>query len=213
MALIRLRRAALFGGFVAVVVSFSGCEEHAPRRTDACAEAVTKNLWCDARNVGFVAGVPIQSHLLFDALDAHGHELNPHAFTCPGCVEAIRTGGFCDKCRIGWVGGLAYFSRLTYHLARGHVVTAADHRCGACRGAMGPTHWCDVCKRGVVGNTIFDNRADFLGARRGFELMLTADEASRRCETCALAILANDSCFFCKVAYLDGKPVATARRN
>ena len=62
-------------GFVwMVLAALVGCEE--ARRT---------NGWCAAKNVGYVASVEIRSHALYEALDAHGHDIDPAAVTCATC--------------------------------------------------------------------------------------------------------------------------------
>lgn len=84
-------------------------------------------------HAGFVAGIKVSSGALFEALDAHGHEIDPGALTCAVCKEAWRRGGFCDRCRMGFVNGLAYLSRLTYHIATGAVEDPELIACARCR--------------------------------------------------------------------------------
>ena len=48
-----------------------------------CALAKIDNGWCNKCEVGYVAGVTINSQMLFEALDAHGHEIGPDGIQCP----------------------------------------------------------------------------------------------------------------------------------
>ncbi len=186
-----------------------GCDRAAPGppACTTCAAAKLANQWCDSCKVGYVAGVPIHSKLLFDALDAHGHELVLASITCGDCQAAIPREGFCEKCRIGWVDKKAYFSRLTYHLAKGRAVESDRISCPVCRKNAASYGWCDSCKRGMVGNVAISDRADFVGACRGYDIMMASIAALPRCELCALAILADKRCFYCRTWYKDGKPV------
>lgn len=185
-----------------------GCTPAAPQPCPTCAAAKRTNQWCDRCKVGYVAGTPIRSKVLFDALDAHGHVLDLSSIKCEQCQNAIAHEGFCETCRIGWHLKQAYFSRLTYHVSRGVVRPDGPIACSTCRQNATRYGWCDACALGSVGNVEFRDRADFDGACRGYDLMMAADEASRRCETCALAILTDTSCFYCKVTYKEGRPVA-----
>lgn len=148
--------------------------------------------------------------MLFEALDAHGHELDIVNVKCPSCRDAIARDGFCETCRIGWVKKLAYFSRLTYHLARGKACDPAALTCATCRKNAATHGWCAACGIGMIGNVAVTDRTDFEGGCRGFDLMSAAVAASGRCEACALAILNDEPCFYCKITYRDGKPVPKA---
>ncbi|HWL94073.1 MAG TPA: hypothetical protein VNT79_11120 [Phycisphaerae bacterium] len=178
-----------------------------PLSCQQCAAARLTNQWCDACNVGYVAGVPIKSKFLFETLDAHGHDLVAANFTCPTCKIAIATEGFCEPCRIGWIDKKAYFSRLTYHLAKGVAKDPSTLSCTVCRKNSETYGWCERCGHGMVGNVEVKSRADFEGGRRGYELMMTAIEASGRCEMCGQVIITDGSCFVCKISYKDGKAV------
>jgi hypothetical protein len=170
-----------------------------------CAQARLENKWCDACKIGYVAGVPIKSKLLFEGLDAHGHTVVLSTFTCSSCKSAIAEQGFCEKCRTGFLGNQAYFSRLTYELAHGRSVTAESLSCPVCRKNHGNHNWCDKCRLGIVGNTVLNDRRNFDAAVRPYEIMLVANDAAARCEMCALAIITDTRCFVCKLDYKDGK--------
>jgi hypothetical protein len=193
--------------FLSLSLLLIGACNSGPPPCPTCAQAKLANKWCDACNVGYVAGVPIRNKMLFEALDAHGHVLVLSAVKCPTCQAAIRADGYCEKCRIGWVHKLAYFSRLTYHLAKGKSCDPSTLTCEVCRKNAENYGWCPSCGVGMIGNFAVPTRADFEGGVRGFELMLAANEASKRCQECSLAIMADASCFYCKITYKDGKPV------
>ena len=53
-----------------------------------CAPAKLHNGWCRPCAVGYVAGVKIKSHLLFEDLDAHGHQFDPAMIECESCHQA-----------------------------------------------------------------------------------------------------------------------------
>ena len=56
---------------------------------------------------------------LFEALDAHGHRIDPETLDCDSCRLAYVSDGYCEDHRRGWIRGLAYLTPLTYYLARG----------------------------------------------------------------------------------------------
>lgn len=87
----------------------------------ACDCAVSKLYggWCKGCGVGYLAGIEIKSADMFEALDAHGHDIMPERIRCQRCREAIPKDGYCKICRMGFVNKLAYLSRLTYLLAQG----------------------------------------------------------------------------------------------
>lgn len=199
-------RRYLFAVSIALL-ALAGCKPAAPPACATCARAKLKNQWCEACKVGYVAGVPIKCKTLFEGLDAHGHEVVISSIKCPTCQAAIASDGFCEKCRIGWYRRQAYFSRLTYHLAKGTPRDASTIRCAVCRKNAEKYGWCEMCGVGMIGNVAVRNRADFEGGCRGYDLMMCAVAASSRCANCALCMLTDMSCFFCKIAYKDGKPV------
>lgn len=172
-----------------------------------CAAARLTNLWCEACNVGYVAGVRFDSRMLFEAVDAHGHDLVLSTISCPTCKAEMERDGFCDTCRRGWIRKQAYYSRLTYRLAQGRALDPAAISCPACRQNATRYGWCGRCGVGMVGNVAISDRAAFDDGCRGFELMLAAIDASRRCKTCALAVLNDAKCFACGLTYRAGRRV------
>ncbi len=184
----------------------SACDNTRPP-CPTCAQAKLTNQWCEACKVGYVAGVSIKNKILFEYMDAHGHELDLGSVKCLICQAGIAIDGYCEACRIGWVRKLGYFSRLTYHLAKGKPCDPSSLTCKGCRTNAEHYGWCKTCGVGLIGNVVIPTRADFDGGVRGFELMLTAIEATKRCELCPVAIMSDTICFFCKVTYKDGKPI------
>lgn len=185
-----------------ILALMTGCK--APE-CPTCAGAKLTNKWCDKCAVGYVAGAPIKSKLLYEALDAHGHDLNIPQIACAICQAAVPVDGYCEKCRVGWVRRQAYFSRLTYHLAKGQPCDPKSLACPDCRKNSEKYGWCDKCSVGMVGNVAIRSRSDFDGARRGYDLMAAAIEASGRCDMCGIACLTDNTCFICKIPYKDGK--------
>ncbi|HKY33930.1 MAG TPA: hypothetical protein VJV23_15475 [Candidatus Polarisedimenticolia bacterium] len=175
-----------------------------------CRKAGAAGVWCDRHALGHLAGLTIRSKMLFEALDAHGHELDLSTFRCPACRRAIETDGYCDEHRTGFVGKLAYFSRLTYELARGELRDPAGISCPDCRRlAGGGQGWCGACRLGMLGPVAIRDRSRYETAARAAEIVREADLMARRCEHCALAMVADDECPFCRITYKDGRPAKT----
>ena len=99
--------------------------------------------WCYIHRIGHVAGVPISSLRLYEAVDTHGHEVDLTTFSCPACQRAIATDGVCAQHRVAFQEGRAYFTLLTYYLARGEPREPAALSCPACRKASEDHGWCD----------------------------------------------------------------------
>ena len=189
----------------------SGCGAASTKVCETCAEAKTHNQWCDEHDVGYVASLPITSRILFEAVDAHGHGLHPgsmKSIKCPMCRAAIEAGeGYCEACKIGWFKRQAYFSRLTYHLARGEVRKLSTIECATCRRNAEHYGWCDSCKLGMVGNVAIRDRKEFAIASGEYDRLESAVKVAGRCEQCALALLTDTSCFKCKISYRNGREV------
>jgi len=177
-----------------------------------CPQAKLKSEWCEACKVGYVGGVRVVSPLLFETLDAHGHDVDPAAIVCPNCRKMIQVDGFCDACGIGFNGGQAYVSRLTYHLARGKVVDATHLACATCRANAEKFGWCEKCNVGMVGNVKYEHRREYEPAVKAFERLLAAVRMLEKCETCGVAMWGDGQCSKCRIAYQDGRPVSPAGR-
>ena len=186
----------------------------APAIDADCAEARRTDGWCDARGVGYVAFVEIPSRLLYDTLDAHGHVLDLTTFTCPSCRRAIDTEGFCEEHRVGFVRRpttrepLAYFSRLTYEMARGARVEPASFRCAECRRhAEAGFGWCAKHRTGLIGSAAIRDRAAWDRAAAAVEVLRASVAMLPKCEHCAVAMVTDTECWDHKITYKDGKPL------
>lgn len=160
----------------------------------SCPRARAVNGWCEPCSTGYVAGLRVPSPMLFEALDAHGHAIDPAGFRCQTCKTAITTSGYCESCQIGFVGGQAYFSRLTYIFARGTVLASTPSCVDCARAADTASYWCTRCERGRVGNTEFRQRAEFDVAHTEYQRLAVAVAQIPRCETCAVSSFTGVRC-------------------
>ena len=171
-----------------------------------CKDARRHGGWCIECNVGHVAAVRIESADLFEALDAHGHHIDPKGIKCSSCQKALKSDGFCERCRMGFVKKQAYLSRLTYHLALGKEIAAEDIACKTCTDLAGKTGWCDKCRRGWIGFVSTDLEKDYQQATRAYAILVAAVKMLPKCDTCAVAMVTGARCPSCNVSYKDGKP-------
>jgi rubrerythrin len=172
-----------------------------------CADARLVNGWCEAHEVGYVAGLEIRSAELFETLDTHGHVIAPEFIRCAKCLEARQTDGFCEEHRMGFVEGLAYLSPLTYHLAKGEVKDLSRIACPICKKNAESYGWCPKCNVGMVGHVEIRDPASFKELLRAYDTLLSARETVARCELCASAMVVDGRCPVCKIAYKDGQPI------
>ena len=173
-----------------------------------CEEAKRLNHWCAAANAGYVAGVEVHSRFLYEALDAHGHDIDPTAVKCEVCKTALKTDGFCPAHRMGYVHGHAFMSPLTYYIARGRPIDPAAITCSVCRQNSRGIGWCEKDHLGIAGYIAFDDRQVFDEFSKNYRILLAAVETSKKCETCAAAMMADGYCGIHRVKYLDGKAVS-----
>jgi len=153
----------LLGMGAALFAAWSSIERHETRGAavaSACTCALERQRsgWCAACGVGYVAAREIRSKALYDALDAHGHDVDVPGLACSSCREAARTDGYCATHGRGFVGGRAYLSRLAYHVARGEpekierelvlLEKALEtlERCELCAAAMVLDGTCPKCR-------------------------------------------------------------------
>ncbi len=176
-----------------------------------CADAKLKGGWCPACKVGYLASIRIESKLLYEELDAHGHDIDPASIKCPTCRKAIETNGYCESCRMGFVGKQAYLSRLAYHLAKGRATDPSKILCPVCKKNAEKYGWCDACKTGMVANVAITDRPDFDIAVKAYELVALAAQTAKRCEMCAVAMIYDSRCYDCKISYKDGQPQAAPK--
>lgn len=172
-----------------------------------CAAAKTTHGWCEAHALGYVAAVEVRSRLLYDALDAHGHTLDLDTFQCASCKKAIASDGFCEEHRVGFVDRQGYFSRLTYELARGENRDPSSISCRACRKNSGSLGWCEKHGVGMVGSVAIKDRQAYDHAAKAVDILETANQAAKRCEHCAVAMVTDTQCPVCRITYKDGKPI------
>ena len=59
----------------------------------------------------------------------------------------------------------------------------------------------------MVGNVEIRNREDFQVAAMEYDKLLKAKEVAVRCEMCAVSMIYDSECPFCKITYKDGEPV------
>lgn len=175
---------------------------------EICAEAWQANHWCEAGQVGYIAGVEIRSKFLFEVLDAHGHDIEPSAVTCEVCRKAIENDGYCPAHRMGYVGGKAYLSSLTYHVAKGRAVKPASISCGTCRKNSQGIGWCEKHRVGMAGPVAIEDRRAFEEFEDAYRILLKAVEVSARCETCAGAIVNDGYCPTHRIHYKNGEAVS-----
>ena len=179
----------------------------------SCELAKKKDGWCRQCKVGYVASIQVPSAALFEALDAHGHDIDPKRLRCASCKKALENDGFCDRCRMGFVKKQAYLSRLTYYVARGKVTERSKITCATCRKNAQTYGWCESCKVGRIGNFALDKKADLEEAQKAFKLLERAIRMLDRCETCAVALFTGGRCRACKLTYRNGNPVAAKAKR
>jgi hypothetical protein len=164
--------------------------------------------WCERHGVGYVGDVKIRSLDLYEIMDAHGHVTGAASFQCSECQKALDSDGYCEEHKIGFVGKMAYFSRLTYELARAQRTDPTKIACPVCRKNARGHGWCDAHQIGMVGNFAIKGRERYQGVAKEIEILELASKTSERCEHCAMAIVTDSRCPFHKITYKDGHPVA-----
>lgn len=150
----------LLGMGVLLFAAWGSLAKRDARAAPACTCALERERsgWCEACGVGYVADTPIRSRVLYDALDAHGHDVDAASLECASCRLATRSDGFCEAHARGFVGGRAYLSRLAYHVALGEPEAVPDElallaqalrvveRCELCAAAMAIDGTCPKCR-------------------------------------------------------------------
>ena len=175
-----------------------------------CTTTRATNGWCPVHAFGYVGGVKVTSRWLYEAADAHGHQVDTSTFSCERCKDAIATNGFCSAHRIGFVNKLAYFSRLTYELAKGEIRPVRSIACATCRKNSESFGWCARSKVGMVGEVAIRNRDDFDQAVEALRIFIVANATAARCDRCAVAIITDTECPLHGIKYKDGKLEARA---
>ena len=178
-----------------------------------CADARLVNGWCETHEKGYLASIEIPSKRLFEALDAHGHEVDPDSFKCETCRHALETDGFCEDHRIGFLNGQAYFSRLTHVLSSGSITPIGEIDCPLCRANAEGHGWCDAHGIGMIGNVAIEDREAYEHAVESMRILHEAIRAAGRCEYCAVAIQTDTTCPRCRIRYRNGEPVDAPGEN
>ncbi len=149
---------AAFGLLAGVAYRFAPVREGSAAPACSCPTARAENGWCEACGVGYAAELEMRTKVVHDALDLHGHDVDPRSFSCASCQEALRTDGFCAACRRGFIAQRAYLSALAYHLAHGERAAAEEDlrlvaralevvpRCEFCAAAMVLDGTCPKCR-------------------------------------------------------------------
>jgi hypothetical protein len=222
-----VRRPLLVSAAVIAMLAFSATVY----ATDCtCTAAKTGDGWCEHCQVGYVAGVKIQSNKLYDALQGQPVK-DAASIKCPACKAAFENDGTCNHCRASFVGKTRYGSNVAYRLARGQAMAAdgaacpvsgtkcsgqekkcagAAAKCAGCKGQLADGGWCEGCKVGLVGHRLFKDKVAYEEAAAARETLKTAAKTAEKCEACAVAMVTDGNCTTCKVSFKDGKKVAKA---
>ena len=75
-------------GFVALSPGYAHPPQ-APQTGCICSQATLQSGWCIEHERGYVFGIAIQSQMLFEAMDTHGHEVRGDSLTCGGVVTDV----------------------------------------------------------------------------------------------------------------------------
>ena len=169
-----------------------------------CAVVRATDGWCAKCGVGYYASQRIALQKIFEVLDITGHEVFADRTACPTCRSIILHGGFCDACNMGFIHGRGFFTRLCYHMARGRPVPPAATQSACC---PSDGAWCMKCRTGRIGNRVFLDQSEFEAARKYYAVFTSALREASRCETCAIAMIANSRCHLCRLEYKDGARV------
>jgi radical SAM protein with 4Fe4S-binding SPASM domain len=154
---------------------------------------------------GFIAGIPVPSRALYDALLPPPHDVLSFAdVQCPSCRAAIAREELCGHCGVGWVGGRCYVNELSYYVARAHPLDAAP-ACTVCRENARRFGWCGQCGIGMLGNLAYRDRRLYDEAVPSFEILLASVAKLQECETCALAMTCDGTCPVHWVSYHGGQ--------
>ena len=178
-----------------------------PSAPCTCGDARGMSGWCERHGIGYVADVEIRSWLLYEMMDAHGHAIDIRLLDCPECQRAYQSDGFCEEHKMGFVGKKAYFSRLTFELARADPIDPTTIACPVCRKNTHGHGWCEAHQIGMVNHLAIRDRAHYRHLLAAIENLEIANKASEQCEECALAIVADGRCPFHRITYKDGHAV------
>ena len=155
---------------------------------------------------GKIFGVELTSRKLFDSLG--GKKFEADKIKCPGCKLAAEKSGTCDDCKVAAAHGKFYHSMVAHALAKGKPYTAekAAH-CSECKSAYEDNGFCTGCSVGFVAGRMFKGRESYDTASEAHKTIVTAINASKKCEACAVAMVNDGTCETCKIEFKDGKKV------
>lgn len=179
-----------------------------PQATASCEEAKRTNAWCTSEKVGYIASVAIHSTFLYEVLDPHGHPILKSEVTCPTCLEAIETDGYCPAHKMGYVRGQAWMSSITWHLARAKPIDPKSITCQVCRRHVDGIGWCEKDKVGIAGYFAVTDRKEFESLTAAYQILLQANAMAEKCETCAGAMITDETCPLHHIKYSGGKAVS-----
>lgn len=163
--------------------------------------------WCERHGIGYVGSVKIRSWLLYEIMDAHGHTLDFSNLQCPECRKAMTTDGYCEEHKIGFVAKKAYFSRLTFELARAEKRDLLKISCPVCWRNASDRGWCETHQVGMVGDRAILGRERWDHVAKAIGILEIAEKMSEQCEQCAMAIVTDARCPYHRITYKDGHPV------
>ena len=173
-----------------------------PQSPCTCELAKVYGGWCRRCNVGYIANHRVESAMLFEMIDPHGHDLDIEMLRSKVGPEVVPNDLWCDAAAMGFVGGKAFFTRLTWGLAKGSPAMADRLTCPFCRAHSGDDPaWCEHCRRGMVGNVAFADRALFEQTASEYRNFLAAIDREKTCNLCAYAMVAHTRCPKSKNAY------------
>lgn len=172
-----------------------------------CDTAPRTNGWCSMHEVGWAASIRIPSQRLYKTLDPHGHKLDLDTFQCTTCRIAIERDGFCEAHRIGFLSGVAWFSRLMWETARGKRFDPVANPCEVCRRHAETNGWCEEHQHGLIAGTVIRDQAAYERVVKDLEILRAAVGMLARCEACAVAMVTDTQCPYCRISYQDGQPL------
>lgn len=149
-------------------------------------------------------GVSFKSVKLHKALT--GKTVKASYIKCDSCKKAHKSDGTCDNCNLNFADGKSYKSKVAYTLAKGKAIDTSKIKCEICqKAAKNDQGWCESCNKGLVGNKVYKDKKEFKAAGEARIVLAKAVETSKKCETCAVAMVTDGTCDACKVSFKDGK--------
>ena len=166
--------------------------------------AKTGDGFCCGKGKAF--GVELASKKLYTALA--GKKIDIENIRCPGCKTAAKTSGKCSHCNVGIADGKVFHSSVSHTLAKGKPMTAekAAH-CDSCKTAFKDNGRCTGCSVGFVAGRSFKDNKVYEAAVAALKTLVAAVYTAKKCEACAVAMVTDGECTFCKLKFKDGKKI------